>query len=73
MLVIAQRVDDVQFRSRCRKFLEQPLGKRADDDRVHPAVDVARDICHRLAPAERGVRVKRDHVAAELVHGNLEG
>ena len=48
------------------------LRERADDDRVDPALEVARDVGDRLALPERHVRLQRDDVAAELAHGDLE-
>ena len=72
VLVVGQRVDHVQPRRRGGELLEQPLRERPDDDRVDPALEVARDVGDRLAAAERGVRLQRDHVAAELADGDLE-
>ena len=73
MLAVGQRVDDVQLRRGRGELLEQPLRERPDDDRVDPALEVARDVGDRLAPSERRVGLQRDDVAAELADGDLEG
>ena len=62
MLLVGQRVDDVQARRRGGELLEHVLRERADDDGVDPALEVARDVGHRLAAAERHVRLQRDDV-----------
>ena len=58
--------------ARLRELLERLLRERADDDGVDPALEIARDVGDRLAPAERDVRLQRDHVAAELADRDLE-
>ena len=73
VLLIGERVDHVQPRRRRREFLEHLLGEGADDHRIDPALEIARDVGHRLAPAERDVRLQRDQVPAELADRDLEG
>ena len=53
MLFVGQRVDDVQPRRRGGELREQLLRERSDDDGVDPALEIARDVGDRLAPAER--------------------
>ena len=53
MLLVGQRIDDVQAR-RGRGERRQPrLLERADDDAGDPALEVARDVLDGLAAAER--------------------
>ena len=52
--------------------LEPLLREGADDDAEDPALEVARDVLDRLAPAERDVRRRLDHVAAELADRDRE-
>ena len=62
----------------CRRFVdagelaERSLRERANDDGVDPALEVARHVGDGLAPAERDVRLQRDHLPAEFPHGDLE-
>ena len=72
MLLVGQRVDDMQLFGRGRELLEQPMRERADDDRVHPSCQVARDVGHRFPASERRIGQERHHMTAELAHGDLE-
>ena len=72
MFAVAQRIDHMKLRGRRRKLFEQLLRKRPNDDRVDPPLDIARDVGNRFPFAERGIRLQRYHVAAELVHRNFE-
>ncbi len=73
MLLIGERVDDMQPLRGGGELLKDALRERADDDGVDPALEIARDVADRLAPAERDVRLERDEMAAELTNGDLEG
>jgi hypothetical protein len=65
MLLVGERVDTCSA-APPRRTPEHLLREGADDDRVDPALEIARDVGDRLAPAERDVRLQRDDVAAEL-------
>ena len=73
VLLVGERVDDVQARRGGGELLEDLLRERADDDRIHPALEIARDVGRRLAPAERHVGGNQDRIAAQLAHRDLEG
>ena len=51
MLFVGERVDDVQARGGRRQRRRLLLRERADDERRHPAFEVAGDVLQRLAPA----------------------
>ena len=72
MLVVGQRVDDVKPRRAGGELLEPLLRERADDDRIDPAFETARDVGDRLALSERDVRLQADGAAAELANADLE-
>ncbi len=72
VLLVGQRVDHVQPRGRSGELLEQALREGPDDDGFDPPLEAACDVDHRLARAERDVRLQRQHMAAELAHGDLE-
>ena len=72
MLLVGQRVDDVQASGGRRELLERLLREGPDDDRVDPAFEVAGDIRHRFARPEGDVGLQRHHVAAELVDRDFE-
>jgi hypothetical protein len=72
MLVVAERVHDVEPRRRGGELGEHALGIGPDHHGGDPALEVARDVGHRLARAERFVGAQRQHVAAELVYRDLE-
>ena len=72
MLLIGECVHHVQSRRGRGELFEHLLRERADDDGVHPALEVPRDVGHRLAPAERDVTLHGDDVPAELADGDLE-
>src|SRR5438876_616421 len=57
---------------RRRKFAEQTLRERPDDDRVDPPFEISRHVGNRLALAERHIGLQRDHLAAELADSDLE-
>ena len=72
MLFVGERVDDAQTRSGGGEGFEPRLGIGADHGAMHPALEIARHVLDRLAPAERHVLRRLDHVAAELADRNLE-
>ena len=72
MLLIGQRVDDVQLRRRFRELLQGLLRIGPDHDAVHPAFEIPGDVFHRFASAQGDVRLKRHDVAAELTHGDFK-
>ena len=72
MLFVGERVDDPQPRRGGGECLEPRLRVGADHRAVHPALEVARDVLDGLAPAERDVLRRLDHVAAELADRDLE-
>src|SRR5437867_4049905 len=55
MLVVGEGIDHVEPACRSSELLEYELRKRADDDRFHPALEIAGDVTHCLPPAERHV------------------
>ncbi len=55
MLLVGERVDDVQARRRGGELAQPRLRERAHDRAAHPALEVARDVVDRLAAAERDV------------------
>ena len=69
---VGQCVHDVQAACRRRKFAEQTLRERPDDDRVDPPLEISRHVGNRLALTERHVGLQRDHLAAELADSDLE-
>ena len=73
VLLIGERVDDVQALGRGGELLQDVLRERPDDHAVDPALEVARDVGDRLAQPERDVRLQRDEMAAELADRDLEG
>ena len=60
VLLVGERVDDVEARRRGRELLEHLLRERANDDGVHPAFEVAGDVGRRLAAAERDIGGNED-------------
>ena len=56
MLLVRQRVDDVQLRRGLGEAREPLLRERADDGAVHPALEIAGDVLDGLAAAERRLR-----------------
>ena len=72
MLLVGQRVDHVQARRRLGELDDAVLAEGADHGARHPAFEVAGDVGDGLARAERAFLRRDDHVAAELVHGDLE-
>ena len=68
MLVVGERVDDMETLRARGELLECPVRERSDDHRVDPALEVARDVGHRLALAERHVGLQSDGAAAELAN-----
>ncbi len=73
VLGVAQRVHDVKARRRVRELEQRRVRVGPHDDALDPALEIASHVDGRLALAERGDRVWRDDVAAELAHGDLEG
>ena len=73
VLLVGERVDHVQPRRRRRELHQPVLRKRPDHHARHPAFEVAGDVGNRLAFTHGDVLRRRDHVAAQLAHGNLEG
>ena len=73
VFLVGEGVDDVEPGGSRGELLQQPLRERPDDHRVDPALQIARDIGHRLAAAQRGVGMEREDVAAELADRDLEG
>ena len=73
VLFVGQRVDHVQTRRGGGELLEDLLRERADDNRIHPALEVARDVGRRLASAERHVGGNQDRIAPQLTDRDLEG
>jgi hypothetical protein len=72
MLIVGQRIHDVQPRRRGGEFREHTLGERADDHRCHPPLEVSRDVGDGFAAAERGLRIQLEHVPADLADGDGE-
>ena len=72
MLLVGERIDDVQVRRRVGEALKPGLREGPDDGAVHPALEIAGDIFDGLAAAERDIGRQLDDFAAELAHGDDE-
>ena len=72
MLVVGQRVDDVKPARAGGELPEQTLREGADDHRIDPAFQAARDVRDRLPLTERDIRLQADRLAAELTNPHFE-
>ena len=72
MLVVAERIDDVELWRGCGKLFQQLLGETANHYRVDPSFEVASDVGDQFPVAEGGIRLQTDHVAAQFSNGDFE-
>ena len=73
VFLVGQRIDHVEARRGSGELLENLLRERADDHRIHPALEIARDVGGRLASAQRHIRRNQNRIPAELADRDLEG
>ena len=73
VLFVGEGVDHVQARRGRGKLFEHLLREGANDDGIHPAFEVARDVGRRLASAERYVGGDQNGIRTQLPHCDLEG
>ena len=73
MLLVTEGVDDVQLRCDFRDLRQALLGECPDDDRVNPALEIARDVLDGLTIGVHHVSRDLDDVAAQLADANRKG
>ena len=73
MLFVRQRIDDRQPRRGLDEVEQAVLPEGADDDRIHPALEVARHVDERLTVGVHHIGGNLDELGTELAHANREG